>query len=161
MYESGLLFAFLLWAYCVVTGLLRINSQFQRNLNRIGQRVSWTTGKVVLLDSDAYQKPMWHKIVKFLFLTCLGLAFVLLSWAYVAMMAFSILYQLSKDFGAPQLVKEFRWKMRNRNLSLDEIIREVMKVGGQVPSEFDEAKEAVLCELEERGFSRRSLMESR
>lgn len=40
-YETGLLFAFLLWLYNVITSIVMINSRFERNMNKIGQRLSW------------------------------------------------------------------------------------------------------------------------
>lgn len=155
MYELGLLVAFLIWLYSSVAILLRVNSQFERNLNKIGQRLSWTTGKVVHLDSA--KQPFWHKICKYLLIVFTGLVFVLLSWGYVAMAVMSFIYTFSKDIGAPQSVKEFRWKLRNRNLSFDDIVKETVLAAGQPPHNFAEAKEVILSDLEERGFSRRNL----
>ena len=155
MYELGLLVAFLIWLYSSVAILLRVNSQFERNLNKIGQRLSWTTGKIVHLDSA--KQTLGNKICKYFLIVFTGLVFVLLSWGYVAMAVMSFIHTFSKDIGAPQSVKEFRWKLRNRNLSFDDIVKETVLVAGQPPHNFEEAKEAILSDLEERGFSRHNL----
>jgi len=155
MYELGLLVALLIWLYSSVAILLRVNSQFERNLNKIGQRLSWTTGKIVHLDSA--KQTFWRKFCKYLLIVFTGLVFVLLSWGYVAMAVMSFMYIFSKDIGVPQSVKEFRWKLRNRNLSFDDIVKETMLAAGQPLHNFEDAKGAILSDLEERGFSRHNL----
>lgn len=40
-YESGVLIAFLLWALNAVMVIINVNSQFERNIHKIGMRLSW------------------------------------------------------------------------------------------------------------------------
>ena len=42
--------------------------------------------------------------------------------------------------GAPQSIKEFRWRLRNIDLTFDELIKGLMVLEGQDLSDFDKVK---------------------
>ena len=92
------------------------------------------------------------KILKYLLVVGIGLPFVLLSWLNVGLAIATILYRRAKDSGAPQAVREFRWKLRNTDLTFDQLVRESMKAVEADPSKFEEFRAAMVTELEERGL---------
>lgn len=151
-YETGIGIAFLLWLYGTVTSLLAINSQLERNLNKIGQRLSWLTLKPKPLTASDQSRGTLQSVFRFLILSLIGLASVLLSWLYVAWFLGAMVYMKSKDAGAPQAIKEYRWKLRNMDLSLDQLVREGMKVTGQDESAFEQVKADLLRAMRDEGL---------
>jgi len=151
-YEFGLLVAFGFWLWFTGAALIAINSQLERNLNKIGQRLSWLTLAPKPMDADERNQPAWRSVLKFVLLYGTALPFVLTSWIYVAYSVATFLYRLTKDRGAPQAVTEFRWKLRNADLSFDDLVRESMKASGQDVHEFETVRTGLRTELAERGF---------
>lgn len=138
-YESGLLIAFLFWVLGIIRIMLLATSKTQKNLRLIGKRMSYNLGMVV--DYDYKQESLTWKITKFILINILlPLPFILLSWLYVIFVVCSYIYVFFKDIGAPQTVKEFRWKIRNVDLSFDQMIRETMKIDEQDPNDFEKIK---------------------
>jgi hypothetical protein len=119
----------------------------------MGQRVSWLTLQPKPLELTDISRPWWRALAKFLFIAGFGLPWILLSWLYVAYVIVVYLYWLAKDFGAPQSVREFRWKMRNMEMNFDSIIREGMKVTDTAPDKFEEVKAELVNGMQERGLS--------
>lgn len=152
-YENGLGIAFILWLASIVIILVSINSRFERNLNKIGQRLSWLTLTPKPMDAEEMQHLPIRKFFKFLFIVAIGLPFVLLSWLYVAFFVGTAAYNRIKDAGAPQAIRESRWKMRNVDLSFDQIVRELMKASEQDPAIFEKIRDNIAQEMADRGFT--------
>lgn len=153
-YESGIFIAFLLWLYGVIRIILLANSKTQKNLKIIGKRMSYNLG--VIEDYDYKKEPSTWNVVKFLlFHVFLPLPFILLSWINVVYVVGSYIYVFLKDTGAPQSVKEFRWKLRNVDMSLDQIIKESMKISDQSPDDFEKIKKEILENIQSRKVSAR------
>ena len=62
------------------------------------------------------------------------------------------LWRWSKSSGTPQVIKEYRWRLRNQDLDFDNLVRETMKVSGKEPAEFEQFKADTIAELRERGL---------
>ncbi|GEM_PF-2617815 len=151
-YETGIFFAFLLWLYNAVMIVVSVNSRLERNLNRMGQRLSWFTLMPKPLEPDDLSRSTTSKVLRYLLVVGIGLPFILLSWLNVALAVATILYRRAKDSGAPQAVREFRWKLRNTELTFDQLVRESMKVVEEDSSKFEEFRASMINELEERGL---------
>jgi hypothetical protein len=151
-YETGIFVAFLLWLYNAVMVVVSVNSRLERNLNQMGQRLSWVTLTPKAMESGDLSRSTTLKILKYLLVVGIGLPFVLLSWLNVGLAIATILYRRAKDSGAPQAVREFRWKLRNTDLTFDQLVRESMKAVEADPSKFEEFRAAMVTELEERGL---------
>jgi hypothetical protein len=78
--------------------------------------------------------------------------FVLLSWLNVVINILMMAYNISKDRGVPNEIKAFRWKMKNQDLSFDEIVRESMKANGVAPELFETVKEEMIESLRAKGL---------
>ncbi|MDP1924425.1 MAG: hypothetical protein Q8K57_06535 [Thiobacillus sp.] len=152
-YESGLGIAFMLWLAGIVITLVWINSRFEQNLNKIGQRLGWLTLNPKAMDAEEMKRSTFRKILKFLFIVGIGLPGVLLSWLYVAWFVGSVVYKRTKDAGAPQAVRELRWKMKNTDMSFDQIVREMMKVSEEDPATFEKVRNDLVQEMTDRGFA--------
>lgn len=152
-YESGLGIAFILWLASIVITLVWINSRFEQNLNKIGQRLSWLTLNPKAMDAEEMKRSTLRKIFKFLFIVGIGLPGLLLSWLYVAWFVGSVVYKRTKDAGAPQAVREFRWKMKNTDMSFDQIVREMMKLSDEDPTTFEKVRSDLVQEMTDRGFA--------
>ena len=151
-YETGIFFAFLLWLYNAVMIVVSVNSRLERNLNRMGQRLSWATLTPKPLEPDDLSLSTTSKVLRYLLVVGIGLPFILFSWLNVALAVATILYRRAKDSGAPQAVREFRWKLRNTELTFDQLVRESMKAAEEDPSKFEEFRASMVNELEERGL---------
>lgn len=151
-YETGIFFALLLWLYNAVMIVVSVNSRLERNLNRMGQRLSWFTLMPKPLEPEDLSRSTTSKVLRYLLVVGIGLPFVLLSWLNVALAIATILYRRAKDSGAPQAVREFRWKLRNTDLSFDQLVKESMKAAEEDPSKFEEFRASIVNELEERGL---------
>ncbi|MFA6189331.1 MAG: hypothetical protein WC680_08635 [Sulfuricurvum sp.] len=151
-YESGILVALLFWIFYAGSILVSINSQVERNLNKIGQRLSWITLAPKLMTIDDVNHSVAFKIMKYLFVIGIAFAFIFLSWAYIIVTIVLIIYKFFKDFGAPQTIREFRWKLKNSNLTFEQLMKELMKVSEVDESKYDEFTNEVITNLQERGL---------
>jgi hypothetical protein len=151
-YETGVLFAFLLWLYNAVMIVILANSRLERNLNRMGQRLSWFTLTPKPLEPEDLSRSTTSKVLRYFLVVGICLPFILLSWLNVALAIATILYRRAKDSGAPQAIREFRWKLRNAELTFDQLVRESMKVAEEDPSKFEEFRASMVRELDERGL---------
>lgn len=151
-YETGIFVAFLAWLWLSINAIISLNSRMQRNLNKIGQRLSWLSMTPKPISADEESHGLLRKIFKFLFLYGTGLPFVLGGWFYVLYVIGIIIYRKSKDAGSPQVVREFRWKLRNTDMSFDQLVKELVKVGELEPFEFERVKAELIAEMKERGL---------
>ncbi len=120
-YETWVGVAFLIWFFSVVRFFIAINSQLERNLNKIGVRHSWLTLTPKPLEPADAPRSLGAKIFAFVWIFGWGFAAILLGPITVACFVGGWLYQMSKGRGMPADFKEFRWKMRNLDLSAEQI----------------------------------------
>lgn len=124
----------------------------QLNLRRIGQRLSWLTLRPKPMEHDDLNRSTWPNIWKYLLVVGIGLPTVLLSWLNVAWYIGVFVFWRVKDSGAPQVVREFRWKMRNADLTFDQMMKELMKVSDEDPATFDTFRENYVRDMRARGL---------
>jgi hypothetical protein len=151
MYENGLVIALMCWLFGNVALLVRINSQFNRNLHKVGSRLSWLGGNPTPLTDYDLRRGVLRKAGKFVLLFVCGFLLALTSWLYVALFLGPIIYRWSKDSGAPTAIKEARWKLKNRDLSFDEIVK-LMHAAAESPPPLDEFRQRVLAEMHRNGL---------
>lgn len=143
-YENGLFVSFLLYCYYVLNLIIILNSLGERNLNKVGERHSWLTLKPKPMDASDFDRPLLKKVGKFLFVITWQGLFVFLSWLNVLINLGYLIHSYYKDSGAPQAVKDFRWKLRNIDMTFDEIVLELIKVKDFQPEDFDDLKAELL-----------------
>lgn len=148
MYEIGLLIAFLMWAWTLVMIPVRSLSQTERNLRKIGMRHSWLTGTPKPMSSGDFEPRLLNRLLKLGTLLLLGAPWVLLSWAYVAFVGCSTVYLYMKDRGAPQEIREFRWRMRNLELSFDEMVAGIHMINKDGRS-FEDVRQSIVEMMDE------------
>lgn len=153
-YEGGLLLALLLWIWNSALIVVSVNSTFERNLNKIGQRLSWLTLAPKPMSAEDESRSTLSKFGKYLLIVGIGFPFIFLSWLYVAMAVAMFIYQRTKDSGTPLAVRELRWKLRNADLSFDQLVKELMKVSDESHENFETFRENIVRELSENGLSR-------
>jgi hypothetical protein len=152
-YENGLIIAFFMWLVSTVLMVVNEFSLFNRNLKKIGYRLSWLGGQPKFMTSTDVQRPVWLSVLKFLFIAGIGLAFCLLSWVYVCFSIGIFVYRKTKDSGAPESIKSYRWQMRNIDMTRDQVIRELMKIENIAPEKFEEYKEVTLTAMRNNGLN--------
>lgn len=152
-YEGGLALALLLWLIGNINVIISINSRLEKNLNRFGQRLSWLTLTPKPMKAEDANRSTVSSVIKFILIAAIGIPFTLLSWLHVALYVGTFVYKRMKDAGAPQTVREFRWKLRNTEMSFDQIVKETMKVAEQDPANFEKFRSDLVQELESRGLS--------
>ncbi len=121
MYELGALIAAILVCISLAANLAASWSALGFNLALIGLRISIFTGQPVPMGSRSVLGRVFRAA---LWLLSLVLSAVL-SWATVAGVIGMFLYNKNKDAGAPQPVKELRWRMRNVYMTKEQIEQEV------------------------------------
>lgn len=152
-YETGLLFAFLTWIYGLASVLVHVNGQMNRNFNKVGMRLSWLNFRPKAMTRDDQIRPLWRSVLKFLLIAGIGIPFIFLSWVQVALYVGTQIYRWSKDSGAPEAIKEYRWRLRNTDMTMDQMIQEMMKVEKQDPAKFDEFKTEIVNDMKSRGLT--------
>lgn len=145
-YEIGVLVAFTLFLYGTVNMLVHINSKMEKNLNKVGMRLSWLSLTPKEMTSATDNPLLWKSTLKFFVNSAFGLALVALSWLQVALFIGGMIYRLNKDAGAPEYIREYRWKLRNIDMSFNTMTKEMFKVAemqGAFPSEPNTDKETL------------------
>lgn len=108
----------------------------------------------MIVDYDFKDEAIMGKIIKIIFFhVVLSFPFIFLSWLYVLFVIGSYCYVFFKDVGAPQSVKEFRWKIRNIDMTFDQMIKELMKLDEQDPNDFEIVKKEMIDYIEQRKSS--------
>jgi len=151
-YENGVFVASFIFIYSIIALIVQLNSQMERNLNKVGLRRSWMTRQPKPLEQKYIDRPFYRKILKFLFFIIFQLASVLLSWLGVLLTACMMAYAWSKDYGTPSEVKAFRWKMRNRDMPFEDIVKEMEIMAGNDLSGLGAAIEDVKSSMRECGL---------
>lgn len=137
MYETGIFVAFLLWCYSLIFTIIMVNSKMNRNLHKIGKKISFSGNVVDIVN------PKPSKITSFILyflLYLVSLILIIFSWLYVFVVVSVMLYRWYKNLGEPTAFKEYRWKMKNIDMSLDDIIKELMKMESIPESDFPKIK---------------------
>lgn len=150
-YENGLILALLMWFWGFISVILRSNSLLSKNLKKIGKKISWFDLSITDITYNDAKISTFKRVVFFiLWWVALPFLFVFTSWVYVFVVIFVFAYRLKKDFGAPQAYKEFRWKLKNIDMSFEQIIKEMMIASNQDLSEFDKVKEEITQDMQEK-----------
>lgn len=150
-YENGILIALIMWAWGFISIIIRSNSLFSKNLRKVGKRISWFDLSIIDITHQDAQRTNTKRILLFVFWwIILPLPFVLTSWAYVLIALAMLVYRVSKDFGVPVSVKEFRWKLRNTDMDFDQIVKELMILSDQNLSELEVTKQSLRQSIRDR-----------
>jgi hypothetical protein len=149
-YENGLVVALLLWLFNAIMIVVSVNSQMNRNLNKIGQRLSWVTFRSKTMERYDLRRPWWKSLLKYLLIVGFNLVFTLASWLYVAGAVVMYIYAKSKDSGAPEAIRAYRWKLKNIDMSFDDMIREAMKLSEKNPEEFEQFRKDMRAAMDDQ-----------
>ena len=148
-YESGLLIAFLLFIYGTSNVFVQVNSRMERNLNKVGMRLSWLTLNPKKMTSDTDNPSLSKKLFKFFIFAFFGFIMIFLSWIQVFLFVAGFVYCFKKDSCAPQFVKEYRWKLKNVDMTFDGMAREMFTLAEkQGIANFKSDKEREILFLE-------------
>ena len=111
-------------------------------------KISWISQTVVpSYKADEIRKPL--KIFLFILLSLFGLALVLTSWFYVGLSLIMYLYAKSKDYGVPEKIKNYRWKLKNLDMPVEKILQEIYNLDEHSETSFEEFKKFSLKEIED------------
>jgi hypothetical protein len=125
MYEIGLVVALLGWVWNLAWLAVMLNSTLERNLRRVGMCLSWATLRPKEMTAKDRQRSRLGACLKYLVIAIAGLPFILLSWGFVAWQVGIYLYRRQKDAGRPAAAREFDWKLRNIDMSFDQLAKEL------------------------------------
>lgn len=153
MYIAGVVVALALWIAKVVFVFVQLNSVQQRNLNKIGKRLSWLTLTAKPLKKSDIDASITLKVFKF-FIIWLVIPFFLIftSWVYVFFFLAGVIYSFYRNIGKPQAVKEFQWKLKNMDLSFDQIIDGFSQIAELSPEDTTEAKKHIRDQMKRDGL---------
>lgn len=149
-YEDGIGVSFFICIYQLGMLIYYKNSQFEKNLNKLGLRLSYLTLTPTPYENE--NKPIYIKILKLLIIQIFNFAMIFLSWLFVLYFAFMVVRNFYNKIGMPQAIKDYQWKMRNMDLSIDNIIKLDMAARDISMNNFEEFKANILEDLHNRGF---------
>lgn len=111
-YETGVLIELCLHALIAAWALAQRASLLHANLRKIGYRQSFVTGAWKRGGSAWWELPVGF---------VLAIAISLLSWLGLAADVLFLAHAFTKNIGTPQPVRELRWRLRNVELSPQEV----------------------------------------
>lgn len=150
-YFSGVGVAAMMVLWGCGTMLIKVNSLMNRNFKKIGLRLNWVLQGVGSWTAEDAKRNVWRSIGKFAFIFAFDMLFIVASWLYVAYYLGTVVWRWSKDRDAPQSIKEYRWKMRNVDMSFVEVVREMWKLNeSTVP--FEEFLAVTADEVREKAY---------
>lgn len=153
MYETGIAFSLLLSLISGIRLALLLNSTLSRNLTKIGWRISWLSHQPKPIYAGEWSQSNYAPYAKALLLVVLGLVASVLSWLNVVFSAAQLWHGYAKDWGAPESVKEIRWKLKNIDLPRREIFRYMHSMVGDPSIELDKYIESMEEDMRERGVA--------
>jgi hypothetical protein len=152
-YGTGVGLAFLLWLFYAASCVVRANSLLARNLAKVGMRISYLDLKPTPMTAADVQRSLIGRFLRASLAVLVALPFVLGSWLYVLWFVGAIIFAKSKDAGAPTAVREWRWRMKNVDMSFDDAVTELLKLSAIAPEQMPEARAALIGDLRGRGIS--------
>ena len=151
-YESGVLVSFIIWFLSAIYLIIRINSTHEKNLHKIGRRLSWITLTQKELNIEYVNKPIYKKVAKFIFIQALSFISIFLSWLYVVYFFGFTLFILYKKIDMPQSIRSCRWKLNNIDMSFDAIVKELVNSSVE-QADYETFKEQIMKDMFARGLS--------
>ncbi len=151
-YEAGVGVALCLWAFSTAQLVIALNSRMARNLSKVGLRIAWSTLQPVPMTAADAARGSVARLLRFLAFCAIGVLSVALSWFYVFAWVVLTAYKWSKDSGAPEAVKTYRWKVRNLDMSFDDMVRELVTLRSSEPIDLEEAKASIRNDMRGRGL---------
>jgi hypothetical protein len=151
-YETGVTIAVAIYFTLTLNTIILLNSVLEKNLNKIGYRLSRVTLSWKGLTSDFKNRSIFAKVLFWISFLTFGLLLTLLSWLYVFVFIQLLIYELNNRYGTPRNVLECRWKMRNVDMSFDQIVAEIVKSKSEESLSFDKFKSDLLSDMIERGL---------
>jgi ABC-type phosphate/phosphonate transport system permease subunit len=139
-YERGVAVALLLNIFSLTMLIAELNSIRSRNLRKIAMRISWFTLTAQPMKPDDFKPKISRIIGKSLLLVSMSIVSVLLSWLTVLYYALNFAWQLHKKSGAPESLKDFSWKLRNVDLSQEQVILGLAKVSELDPEQIQDLR---------------------
>lgn len=149
-YENGVGVALLLWLFNAIMIVVNVNSRMNRNLNKVGQRLSWLSFRSKAMERYDLRRPWWKSLLKYLLIVGFNLVSTLTSWLYVAGAVMMYVYSKSKDSGAPEAIRAYRWKLKNVDMSFDDMVREAMKLSDKPPEEFEQFRKDLRAAIDDQ-----------
>lgn len=113
--------------------------------------MSWLTLTPKQLDGDYKNGSPLRRVGKFALIAGVNFPFIFSSWLYVFLVVVTAIYNFSKAIGKPQALKEFQWRLKNVDMTFDQIVKEMLKSTDEDPASFEQAREDLLQELQGRG----------
>ena len=151
-YGAGVGIAFLLWLFYAGSCVARANSLFARNLAKLGMRISYLDLKPTPMSAADIQRSSIGRFLRASLVVLIALPFVLASWLYVLWFVGAFIFARSKDAGAPTAVREWRWRMKNVDMSFDDAVAELLKLNSTPSEKMPEARAALIDDLRGRGI---------
>lgn len=149
-YETGVFIAAIIWFCQTVFLLVVINSRINKNLKRVGMRLSWVSLKPKAMTKKEMQGSKVWPAFKFLLICGLGMAGIVAGWISVVLTTCLFLYVRWLSLGMPVAMREYWWKMKNLDMDSDRIISEMMKSQGIDPETNTEMRELLQDEVAAR-----------
>jgi hypothetical protein len=128
-YEIGMVWSFIL---CLLESINRfnfLNSQFSRNLRKVGIRLKWSNGMPTMMEFTDLLPSKIHTTFKIFLFFIIGCFYVFLSWIYVVYSLFTwIKFFYKNNFNIPEVIKIARFKLKNSDMDFDEVLLQIYQL---------------------------------
>jgi hypothetical protein len=125
-YEIGMAWSFILYLLESINRLIFLNSQFNRNIRKVGFRLKWSTGLPTMMEYDELQPSKINSSLKIFSFFIIGCFCVFLSWFYVIYSSFTWIRAFYKNnFNIPEVIKVARFKLKNSDMDFDEVLLQI------------------------------------
>ena len=159
-YENGILVNALISSIYSILLIVVINSTASRNLRHLGERYSWVDFSIKPMSESDFNRTPLKSAGKYFFVIALQIPTIFLSWLNVFLVALLTAYKLYKDAGAPNSVKDFRWKIRNIEMSFDEMVQALLEARGLKSEDFQTLRAEIIRTVKERNGNQRKQEEA-
>ena len=125
-YELGVFWASIIWFIGTSRLFLSLNSQFNRNIRKVGFRLKWSTGLPTMMEYIELQPSKIYTSLKIFAFFIIGCFCVFLSWFYVIYSSFTWIRTFYKNnYNIPEVIKVARFKLENSDMDFDEVLLQI------------------------------------
>lgn len=157
-YELGVFWAFIIWLIETSRLVFSLNSQLNRNLRKVGCKIRWAGGQPRMMEQDEINPTRIKVITKSSLYLLWGMISIALSWLFVIYSTVRHIKSFcSYYFDTPEVVKIQRFKMKNIDMSFDEILKLMYDVEIFLDSKMKDIK---FVEYKKRHIEKMKLFET-
>lgn len=140
-YELGMFWAFILFTSDSIYRICLLKSKLNKNFKKVGIRLKWSTGLPTFMEFDELKPSKFFIAFKISMIFLGGIFCIFLSWVYVIYSLFFWVRNFYKNnFNIPETLKIARFKLRNFDMTFDEVLEQCYEADSFASSNIKKLK---------------------